>query len=748
MKKLDIYLLFFVRGGLFLVPFVPLVVSSSLFFPFITGKAFAFRILVEALFAVWVVLALRRPEYRPSNTLFTAALVYFLIVMFLADAFGLNPLKSFWSNYERMEGYIALLHFSAFFLVAGSMFNEEAWWRRFFATSVGVSVVMSFYGMLQLAGKIAINQGGVRLDGTFGNAAYLAAYALLHFFLALYLYVSHRRGGGYGARVFYGIAMALNLFTLYHTATRGAALGLAVGVLLALLVVALFERERPKTRRAAWGLLIACLILGGGLLAIRKTNFVMRQPALSRFVSVSAHELVARESIWRMALKNAREHPLLGTGQETFNFAFNKYYTPELYASEQWFDRTHDFIFDWLVAGGVLGLIGFFLLLFVPVVFVIRPFGAVGSFWQALKRPKLFVSSVAERFSMSEKAVLLGLLAGFMAQDLFIFDNIGTYIFLFSLFGYLHFRAVRAGAQPSGQPLTAERTYRVALPAALALLVAALYFINVRPLLAAAALIDALKDVSVGKDAALVQKDFERALSYKPFAAQEVREQLITAAINVAAGQGSNPATAPLVELAKKEMDTQIARSRNDARHYVFMGSLLNRIGRYDNALTYLSKALDLSPNKQTIMFEVGNAYLGKGDGARALAVLKHAYDLEPEYYESRIIYSAAALYAGKPDIAKGVLEKHFGTMYVDDDRLLRAYIVTKNFGAVRAIWQERVDKNPTNSQFMLSLAAAYLANNERQKAIDALKKVIELNPAFKGQGEQYIKDIRAGKNP
>ena len=36
-----------VLGALFLIPFIPLYVANSLFFPFITGKGFAFRILVE-----------------------------------------------------------------------------------------------------------------------------------------------------------------------------------------------------------------------------------------------------------------------------------------------------------------------------------------------------------------------------------------------------------------------------------------------------------------------------------------------------------------------------------------------------------------------------------------------------------------------------------------------------------------------------------------------------------------------------
>jgi hypothetical protein len=44
-------------GALFLIPFLGLYISNSMYFPFITGKNFAFRTLVEIAFAGWVVLA-------------------------------------------------------------------------------------------------------------------------------------------------------------------------------------------------------------------------------------------------------------------------------------------------------------------------------------------------------------------------------------------------------------------------------------------------------------------------------------------------------------------------------------------------------------------------------------------------------------------------------------------------------------------------------------------------------------------
>ena len=61
-------------GGIFLIPFIPFIVPGTFFFPFITGKNFAFRILVEILFAAWAILALANAVYRPHKSLLYIAL--------------------------------------------------------------------------------------------------------------------------------------------------------------------------------------------------------------------------------------------------------------------------------------------------------------------------------------------------------------------------------------------------------------------------------------------------------------------------------------------------------------------------------------------------------------------------------------------------------------------------------------------------------------------------------------------------
>jgi hypothetical protein len=174
---------YIVLAGLFVTPFIAFIVPQGMFFPFISGKGFAFRILVEILFGVYVFLAFSYKEYRPKFSWLTKSILAFTLIIFVADLLGENVYKSLWSNYERMEGFVLLAHLTLYYLVVSSVLNTKNLWNKFFNTSIAASVIMSIYGLFQLAGWATISQGGVRLDGTFGNSTYLAIYLVFHIFL-------------------------------------------------------------------------------------------------------------------------------------------------------------------------------------------------------------------------------------------------------------------------------------------------------------------------------------------------------------------------------------------------------------------------------------------------------------------------------------------------------------------------------------------------------------------------------------
>src|SRR3989338_2296726 len=551
MTTVDRTLLWVTRGGGFLIPFVPLIVASPLFFPFITGKAFTFRIVIELIFACYLLLALRQPEFRPKKSLLLWGVGAFLFVVFLADLFAVNPFKAFWSNFERMEGFITLIHLGAYFLIASAVLNTERLWHRFFATSVGVSAFLGIYGLLQLAGKIVINQGGVRLDGTFGNAAYFAGYMLFHIFLSLFLIFRHRLNPG--IKWLYGGAILLQVFTLIFTATRGAVLGLIGGLSLALILIILFEKGDKRLRIGAAGIFIILVLSVLGLYAARDTTFVKDNQALTRFASVSRSDAGPRLMVWGMAWQGFKEKPILGWGQEGFNFVFNKYYNPNMWTQEQWFDRTHNIFFDWLVAGGILGLLAY-LSLFGFLLWYI---------WRV--RPE----DGGEPFSFSEKSVLTGLLAGYFIHNFFVFDNLISYIMFFSLLAFAHMRFGKPFNSMDKLPvLRSDHSSSTFGAVLLVLLFAGISFLNVRPMVVAEYLIQGLKPQTKGvtDNLEFYKKSFER----ETIGTQEVAEQAMQSAVTVVnAPSVPQDVKSEFVSFAEKAMRREIDRVPEDRKSVV-----------------------------------------------------------------------------------------------------------------------------------------------------------------------------------
>ena len=394
-----------VIGALFLLPFTALFISNSLFFPFITGKAFFFRIVVEIAFGAWLILAAVDKKYRPKWTWISVLLVAFVVWMLIADLFAVNPQKALWSNFERMEGWITLIHLFLFFIVASTVLTIEKKWRAWWYTSLIAATFVGIYGIMQLTGHAQITQGSARLDATLGNAAYLAVYMLFNAFVAGWLgfTTKHKwlRYILFASAIFFA-------FVLFSTATRGTILGLAGGIFLAA-VLATFTMGK-RVRGIAAGAVVLLLLIGGGFWALKDTGAIRHDPVLSRIASISLSAGDVRFSIWHIAFDGFVARPVVGWGQEGFNYVFNEYYNPSLYTQEQWFDRAHNEFLDWLTQGGLPAF-----LLYIAL------FGSV--VWTLWRSP----------FSRAEQIALTALLAGYAFHDLFVFDNIVSYILFFAV---------------------------------------------------------------------------------------------------------------------------------------------------------------------------------------------------------------------------------------------------------------------------------------------------------------------------
>ncbi|MEA2112794.1 MAG: O-antigen ligase family protein [Patescibacteria group bacterium] len=724
--KLDKILRFISIGAVFLIPFIPLVVVSSLFFPYIVGKNILFRVLVELAFGAWAILALRDKKYRPRFSWILGSILIFVGVIFFADLLGENPLKSFWSNYERMEGWFTLLHSLGYFIVVISLLNSEKLWKRFLLTSVAVSVYTSFYGLSQLIES----GGGTRLHASFGNASYLAIYLVIHIFLVAFFWNRRRKWNDF-VGWFYASIILLHTIILYNTATRGAILGFIGSILLISFLIAFFEKEKKGLRKISAGILVGTLILVGSFISLKDSSFVRDSSVLSRFADISFQETTtkSRFMIWNMAWEGVKEKPLLGWGQENFNYVFNENYDPKMYGQEEWFDRTHNVFLDWLIAGGFLGLLSYLAL-----------FGAVLLYLWSRKR--------GSNFSLIEKSLFTGLLAGYFVHNLFVFDNITSYILFFTILGFIHNQISSSDQQEENERkgflsrIDSENTLNIITIVIIILTLFSIHSFNTKFVLANRALLQAIAPHEEGLSENL--NYYKKALSYNSYANQEIREQLMQFVVKIKGLDIDESLKKELFSLAVSEAGKEIERDPRNVRTEVFLGSLLSTYDDLDGGLLHLQKGLEISPEKQTIRFEIGSIYINKGQYGKAFEIFKETYELEPAYNKAKSAYVLSAIYAKKEDL----IEETFGKSINDLDIIFDMNFVSaynKSGEKLKAIeiLKKIVEENPKEVQYRVSLAAAYFENGQNSKSIIELEKAIELDPNFKGQGEKFIEEVR-----
>lgn len=710
--------------GIFAVPFLTLYVENNYFFPFITGKNFWFRIIVDITFVSWAILALYDPKYRPKWSWLAGGFGALLVVMFFANLFGVHQSSSFWSNFERMDGYVSLVHTFLYFIVLGSVMLTKELWRRLLNVSLVVAFAVALYGLAQYAGIVP---GDGRIDSRLGNAAYMAVYMLFHIFFAFWLFVESKKTP---LKVIYALLAIMFTFVLIETGTRGTALGLAVGIFVMAGYISLFGAQFREFRKYAIGVFVLLLIAVGGFVAGKDTDFVQSNPNFARIANISLDDLTIRATIWGAALEGAKERPLLGYGQSNFNYVFNENYDPALYAQEQWFDRGHNIFIDWMITGGILGLLAY-----------LSIFAAFA--WYLFIRPLL---KKDDSFSVLERGVLLGILAGYFTHNLVVFDNIVSYIFFAAILGLVHARVSTPVKKIQHAKVDEAIITQFAAPVLIVILFVGMYFAHMPGMQTASDLIKAFRSADVTERF----EYFQQAIERDSFAYQEVVEQLSQQTMGIMRSQEVSPEIKNLYASYTEEQLTELMKWKpGDARIHVFVGTYYRTIGQIDLAAEQMAIARELSPLKQSIIIQQAFIELAREDTATALEFFRTAFELDERNLEAREYYAAGLIQAGQTEEAVELMDSDQALeRFSRSDFLISSANQAGMTEFLISLFEERVANTPSDAQGWATLAFLYYQAEDNESALSALDRGSDLVPEFVPLATCVGENIRNDREP
>lgn len=474
---------------LYLAPFAVAIVSLSTLFPFIVGKYVWFRTVIDLSLIFFLLGLLLRGDARQHETRLikwfksplAIAVGVFATVFVLAGFFGIDPKFSFWSNFERGEGGLQMLHLYLFFILLGVLLKDEKDWRKFFLLSVIAGLFMIFYGLGaglkyvdaevgQQAGvgaqPVWSGKGGVlfqifkgfigpsfkennfRFQGSIGNPAYVATYLIFMLFYSIYLIlISKKRLLTFGNLMLGAVILIFGAFFVF-TGTRGAFVGLLAALFLGIIYLICIARKwRPKLLILV-GIVVLTVI---AFSVFKNTPFIKSIPALRIFnISFSARTFQDRIYIWGAAFKSFKERPILGWGPENFSYVFDSHYPTEFFTPERgfgaWFDRAHSVFFDHLVETGILGFLSY---LSMFLIFYLQLFTSKfkkenknGAASNKEKTPIQYLGR--EHFS---KMIIFVVPIAYLVQGLVLFEVLVIYLNLFLFFAFANYRFNREHLQ-------------------------------------------------------------------------------------------------------------------------------------------------------------------------------------------------------------------------------------------------------------------------------------------------------------
>lgn len=444
-------LLWGIRIGLILLFVTPAIVTTSAVFPFVVGKAVWSRSIIEIIVGLYVLLALRSPEFRAPRSVLALLLGVHLAAVFIAGVFGSSFNLSFWSNFERMGGIFGLAHWIALAVVLIFTVRTLREWK----VVAGIYLLASWAPLVIALGEIleidlfsysTLDWASGRVKGASGNPTFLAGQMAVNIVLALALVVSlleplrQRRGWIYpGLAAFYALTALASLWVLSDTETRGSFLGLlagfgTIGVLLA------FTAHTPRVRYISAAVLVGGVVIFAGLFIARDTPPVEalseRNNLVSRVLDISLTEGSGSTRVigYRIAWEAFIDRPLTGWGGENFEVPYQQFQREgEIPPGTNVLDRAHNKLLDLLATTGLLGFATY-----------VATWSWLG--FLALRRVR---SGPEDRYL---HIVVFGALITLLVHNMFLFDTGATLM----LFGLIAAWAV-ASERPAGPAIKAEQ---------------------------------------------------------------------------------------------------------------------------------------------------------------------------------------------------------------------------------------------------------------------------------------------------
>ena len=749
LERITKYLLYFTL----LIP--PLSIAVGLLFPFVSGKAYLFRLGVELALFFWAILLVRKPEFRPrvKNLLITSGFLY-IVAMSITAFLGVDWVHSFFSEIERADGILQFIHWYLYFLMLVSVLRTKKDWDYFIKAFLALAGIISLFAWGQHFSSSRFFFYGHkvgRLEGTFGNPDYLPAFLLFALGYSAYYFFKTLKekselyrleAGGWGA------LFAFFFLTFLFTQTRGAYVGFLAGALLVIVLFSLYYRkEYKKVIISFWVLVLIGAIAWAGLFSLRHKPFVKNNSLLYRLVDVtprSGSSLEGRLLTWKISFAAIKAKPIFGWGPENFAEPFSRfYYIKGTKTLDAWFDKVHNQFIQVLVEGGLFQF-SFYLFWIFSVFYLI---------FKTLKKSddKLLPIFLAATY------------LAFLVQDFFLFDTFPLYLGLWPFLGLVYF-VYESSRTPSEKEAHSKKEAEIVkkkdtwylYPFYVFWTILILFILTESvwlPYKSNKLIRDYTRVVSdqrVQNRFAIAESILKQAIEINsPYTRLDAIKRGGWGLLNVLNGQSiknNDSSLQNLYNYVTDNLELILEKHSFDPQIYYILGQLYSMGGiRFHKkelltkAEEVLKKGLKFSPHRTAFAVPLARTYMFEGRKETAQNLIEeYAKEYDPDSQNIHLFLSY--IYLANNDFDKAekefdwLIEHGFAGFWQsagDYSRYVYLYQNLKDYNKIKEVSLKRVKYQPKDYRAWYNLALAYKKLGEDKQAKKAFEKALELNKNY-----------------
>ncbi len=686
-------------GFLALFTLVPLLLTPWNYELFEYNKMMLTYGLTVIIGSAWVIKMIADKEIRIAKTPLDIPIALFVTSQFISTLFSIDPHVSWFGYYSRFNGgmWSTLAYVTLYYALVSNFMQDNATKKTHVGSPVIITllkaatitgVVVSAYGALERLGidkHLWVQDVQNRVFSTLGQPNWLAAYLVALSPVAWSFAVLNTSVRRY---IWAGIGI-LFFVVLLFTRSRSGLIGFAVAdiVFWAITYWHVKKTHKASSKNASESpkkFQSLALKLGTGIHAVlalvifvngsnvaqidRYASFAGLRDTLIRreqkptpaptptapLLEVGGTESgTIRKYVWQGAInawKSTTKTMLIGTGTETFAFAFYQHRPREHNMTSEWdflYNKAHNEYLNYLATTGILGLTCYMSFLIVFIVWFLRSMNA-----HTPQHIALFAGWAS---------ILITNFFGFsvVIMQLFLFLFPATVFILSPHEGSIIWK--RALAFPSW-----SKTVTLVLGGVVVFRIMSLWYADT--LFASGYRLD-----RSGQFAQAAEK-LDQAIAInptEPLYRDEIATPLISLAV-AAIEQQNATAASQFMKRALSESDRAIQISPHNANFWKTRTKVYYSLSGVDPqfndaAISALVRARDLSPNDPKIYYNLAILTGRTGENEKAIEFLRQAIELKPNYHDA--YYGLYIFYTEmkKPNEAKQALVDYLTTVDPND---------------------------------------------------------------------------------